>query len=195
MYYFLCVVFRNDYSSKLQEWKLSQIYDGEEIRFGNRYPSLIKFFQGNLEKSLVVFFPGWAHLGRISYGFPGCNEDQYLAHSITNKGYPYLATSYPIDHPVYDKTYPEFSLTNWGNMAAEITKQVISDNQLSNKVIAIFWSAAGQVMRHFNVACESLEIEVQFSLGLESSPASIIPSDRIVGMKKTLGEMDNRYQI
>lgn len=145
MYYFRCVVFRNDYSSKLQEGKLSLIYDGEEIRVGNGYPSLIRFFGGNPEKPLIVFSPGWAFLGRISYGFPGCNKEQFLAHWINKKGYPFLATSYPMDHPVYERIYPEFSLTDWGNMAAGLTKEIIIENKLSNEVIGVNWSAAGQV--------------------------------------------------
>src|SRR3989304_2722742 len=161
------------------------IYENEEIRIGNGFPSLVRFFQGNSTKPLVVFFPGWAHLGRISYDFPGCKKEHFLAHWLTQKGYPFLATSYPLDHAVYDRVYPEFTLTDWGEMAAEIVNLVIVENQLRKDVIGISWSAAGQVIRPFNVACKSLGINVLFHLGLETSPALLIPSDRIIGMKKT----------
>src|SRR3989304_3152002 len=163
------------------------IYEDEEIRIGNRIPSLVRFFQGNSTKPLVVFFPGWAHLGRISYGFPGCNKEHFIPHWLTLKGYPFLATSYPLDHAVYDRVYPGFTLTDWGKMAAEIVNQVILENALPlpKEVIGISWSAAGQVIRPFNVACKSLGINVLFHLGLEASPALLIPSDRTIGMNKT----------
>src|SRR3990170_8621691 len=161
------------------------IYEDEEIRIGDGFPSLVRFFQGNSTKPLVVFFPGWAHLGRISYGFPGCNKEHFIAQWINQKGYSFLATSYPLDHAVYDRVYPEFTLTDWGEMAAEIVNLVIVENQLRKDVIGISWSAAGQVIRPFNVACKSLGINVLFHLGLETSPALLIPSDRIIGMKKT----------
>src|SRR3970040_475232 len=164
---------------------MQQMYENEEIRIGNGFHSLVRFFQGNSTKPLVVFFPGWAHLGRISYGFPGCKKYDFLAHWLTEKGYPFLATSYPLDHAVYDRVYPEFTLTDWGKMAAEITNQFILENALPKEVIGISWSAAGQVIRPFNVACKSLGINVLFHLGLEASPALLIPSDRIIGMKKT----------
>jgi hypothetical protein len=178
---------------------MQQIYEDEEIRIGNGFPSLVRFFPGDPTKPLVVFFPGWAHLGRISYGIPECNKKHFLAHWLTKKGYPFLATSYPIDHPVYDRVYPEFNLTSWGEMAAEITNQFISENSLSKEVIGISWSASGQVMRPFNVACKSLGIDVRFHLGLEASPALIIPPDRTVGMKKTEKHMvslkDSHYDL
>jgi len=164
---------------------LNLIYDNEVIRFGKDFPSLVRSFQSDPAKPLVVFFPGWAHLGRISYGYPDCNEEHFLAHWIIKRGYPFLATSYPISHPIYAKLYPEFSLTDWGEMAAEITTQVIEEGRLNKEVIGISWSAAGQVIRPYNVACKSLGIKVLFHLGLESSPALIIPSDRTSGMKTT----------
>src|SRR3989304_844209 len=175
------------------------IYENEEIRIGNGFPSLVRFFQGNSTKPLVVFFPGWAHLARISYGFPGCNKEHFIAHWLTQKGYPFLATSYPIDHLVYDHAYPEFTLTDWGKMAAEIVNKVIVENQLRKDFIGISLSAAGQVIRPFNVACKFLGINVLFHLGLEASPALLASSDRTIGMKKTEKGMvslrDSHYDL
>ncbi len=175
------------------------IYEDEEIRIANGFPSLVRFFRGSSTKPLVVFFPGWAHLGRISYGFPGCNKEHFIAQWINQKGYSFLATSYPLDHAVYDRVYPEFTLTDWGKMAAEITNQFILENALPKEVIGISWSAAGQVIRPFNVACKSLGINVLFHLGLEASPALLVTSDRTIGMKKTEKGMvslrDSHYDL
>ncbi len=164
---------------------MGYVFDNEEIRYGGGYPSLVRLFEGDSSKPLVVFSPGWAHLGRIAYGFPGSDEKNFLAYWITKKGYPFLVVSYPIDHPVYDTVYPEFSLTDWGNMTAEIASVCISEYGLGNEIIGISWSAAGQVIRPFNVACGSLGLEVLFHLGIEATPALTVPTDRTVGMKKT----------
>jgi hypothetical protein len=164
---------------------MSALFEGEQIRSGSGYPSLIRFFEGDADKPLVVFFPGWSHLGRISYGFPGCDKSQFLAHWVTKKGYSFLATSYPIDHPVYDRAYPEFTLTDWAEMVAQIVKEIISEHGLKKEIICINWSAAGQVIRPFNVAISRTGINLKFTLGAEASPGLQFPSDRTKGLRKT----------
>jgi len=164
---------------------MSALFEGEQIRSGNGYPSLIRFFEGDSDKPLVVFFPGWCHLGRISYGYPGCDESQFLAHWITKKGYSFLATSYPIDHQVYDRAYPEFTLTDWAEMVAQIVEEIISEHGLKKEIICINWSAAGQVIRPFNVAICKTGINLKFTLGAEASPGLQFPSDRRKGLRKT----------
>jgi len=164
---------------------MSSLFDGEEIRNGSGYPSLIRFFEGEANKPLIVFFPGWSHLGRISYGFPGCDESQFLSHWITKKDYSFLATSYPIDHPVYDKVFPEFTLTDWAEMVAQIVEEIISEHGLTKEIICINWSAAGQVIRPFNVAINKRGINLKFTLGAEASPGLQFPSDRTKGLRKT----------
>ena len=164
---------------------MTSLFENEEVRFGNGFPSLIRFCKGAPEKPLVVFFPGWSCLGRISYGFLGCDEKQFLAHWVVKKGYSFLATSYPIDHPVYEKVYPEFTLTDWGEMAAQIVDEVISEHGLKKEIISIHWSASGQVIRPFNVSCKKRGIDLKFTLGIEATPALLIPSDRKKGLRKT----------
>jgi hypothetical protein len=170
---------------------MSFLYENEEVRFGNEFPSLLSFFKGDPVKTLVIFFPGGFHLGRISYGHPGCNEMDFLAYWLVKKGYSFLATSYPIDHPVYSDVYPEFALSDWGEMAAGIVNQFISENGLRRDVICINWSASGQVVRPFNVACKSLGINILFDLVIEASPPFLIPSVYNSGMKKNKNNMVN----
>lgn len=165
------------------------LLENEEIRFHNGFPSLVRFFKGDSQKPLVVFFPGWAHLGRISYGFVGCDEKHFLAYWLVKKGYSFLATSYPIDHPVYSDVYPGFTLTDWGKMASEIVDQFISENRLKKGVIGINWSASGQIIRPFNVACKSLGINVRFNLSIEASPALLMPPEYNLDIKKTKRNM------
>lgn len=164
---------------------MRNIYENEEIRIGNTFPSLVRFTKGESSKPLVVFFPGWSHLGRISYGFPECDEKQFLAYWVSKKGYSFLATSYPIDHPVYDKAYPSFTLSDWGDMVAQIANTYISEQGLKKDIIAINWSASGQVIRPFNVACKNKGINLKFTLGIEATPGLQVPRDRTKGLRKT----------
>ena len=168
---------------------MRHIHDNEEIVDANGFPSLVRFYKGDPDKPLVVFFPGWSHLGRISYGFPGCDEKQFLAYWIRKKGYSFLAISYPMDHPVYDHVYPDFTLTDWGDMAAQIVDQFISGHKLKNEVIGLNWSAAGQAIRPFSVACQKKSINNKFTLGIEATPGLQIPSDRKKGQRKTKKNM------
>lgn len=165
------------------------LFDGEEIRRAGGYPLLVRFFPGSPGKPLVVFFPGWAHLGRIAYGVPGCDPASFPAHWITRKGYPFLATSYPLDHPVYERPYPGFTLSDWGDTVAEVAREVIAENRLSGELIGISWSAAGQAMRPFNVACRRLGLQVRWHLGIEASPAMLLPPARTQGIERTARNM------
>lgn len=136
-----------------------------------------------------MFFPGWAHLGRIAYGAPGCDPTGFPAHWITRKGYPFLATSYPLDHPVFERPYPEFTLRDWGATVAEVARQVIAEHGLGNAVIGLSWSAAGQAMRPFKVACGQLGLGVLWHLGIEASPAMLLPPARVAGLARTARNM------
>ena len=170
-------------------WLENILLENEEIRFHNRFPSLVRFFKGDPERPLIVFPPGWSHLGRISYGFPDCDERQFLAYWLVKKGYSFLATSYPIDHPVYEAVHPEFALSDWGEMAAEIVDQIITENNLKKELIDINWSASGQVIRPFNVACVARGINVRFHMAIEATPGIQVPFDRTKGLKKTRKNM------
>ena len=168
---------------------MRNIYENEEIVTANGFPSLVRFYKGDSDKPLVVFFPGWSHLGRISYGFPGCDEKQFLAYWVRKKGFSFLAISYPMDHSVYDEVYPDFTLTDWGEMAAGIVVQFITDHKLKNEVIGVNWSAAGQAIRPFSVSCQNRGINHKFTLGIEATPGLQIPSDRKKGQRKTKKNM------
>lgn len=168
---------------------MSLLFQNEEIRSGYNYPSLTRFFPAKSDKPLVVFSPGWGFLGRISYGIPVQNQKNFLAYWVNKNGYPFLSVSYPLDHPVYEDVYPGFTLNDWGKMTAEITNQIIEENELRREVIGINWSSSGQVVRHFNVFCKSLGINLLFDLGIEATPALAISSDRTLGIKKTEKDM------
>ena len=167
----------------------NQLSDGEEIRQARGYPLLVRFFPGNPAKPLVVFFPGWAHLGRIAYGALGCDPTSFPAHWISQKGYPFIATSHPLDHPVYDRPCPEFTLTDWGNTVADVARAFIVEHGLTNELIGISWSAAGQAIRPFNVACRRIGLRVRWHLAIEATPAMLLSPARTRGIERTARNM------
>ena len=179
---------------------MTELFAGESMVHDDGYPMLVRYFPSAArEKSttgrpLVVFFPGWAHLGRIAYGYPGCTEEHFLAPWITRLGYPFLATSYPLAHPVFDRPYPAFGLRDWGACAAAACERIIGTEGLSRRVIGVSWSAAGQVIRPFNVACRNRGIEVCFHLAIEGTPALVLPPDRTGGITKTAAGLVSIHQ-
>ena len=149
----------------------SSLYPGEKILTANGYPALVKFIKGSPKKPTVVFIPGFAHLARISYGYPTGNPKNFLSYWLNKKGYSFLGISYPLDNPVFSDVYPAFNHEDWGKQAADITKMYIKNNNLSNKVIIIGWSMGGGIAPTFNIAAEKTGIEVDFFIGLSSDPA------------------------
>lgn len=146
------------------------LYPGEKVVSAAGYPALIKFIKGKPDKPLIVFIPGDSHLARISYGYPGSNPRDFLSYWLQQAGYSFLAVSYPLENPVYSETYPDFSIKIWGKQVAEITKQVIARNKLSNHVILVAWSMGGSIAESFNVAAKQNGLDVDLFVGLSSMP-------------------------
>lgn len=147
------------YASVIQA---ANLYPGEEIRMGDGYPALVKFVKGDPSKPTIVFVPGALSLARAAYGTPESNEQDFLAYWVNKKGYSFLAISYPLDNPVYENTFPDFSIQNWGKQDAEITKQLLEENDLNKNVILMGWSMGGMVPQSYNVAAKNLGINVEF---------------------------------
>lgn len=174
---------------------MTDLFAGEDIFHEDGYPMLVRYFPGAAKgngaagRPLVVFFPGWAHLGRIAYGYPGCSEEHFLAPWITRLGYPFLATSYPLAHPVFERPYPAFGLRDWGETAAAACQRVIEAERLSRRIIGLSWSAAGQVVRPFNAACRGRGLDVDFHLAIEGTPAMLLPKDRAGVLTKTAAQL------
>jgi pimeloyl-ACP methyl ester carboxylesterase len=146
------------------------LYPGEEIMNAAGYPALVKFIKGKPDMPLVVFVPGDSHLARISYGYPGGNPKDFLSYWLQQEGYSFLAMSYPLENPVYSGTYPDFSIQTWGKQVAEIAKQFITKNNLSNHLILVAWSMGGSIAQSFNAAAQKNGLQVDFFVGLSAVP-------------------------
>lgn len=148
----------------------SLLYPGEEIRMADGYPALVRFNEGDARQPLVVFITGGGVLARIAYGHPQAKAEDFLAFWLHQAGYPFLAISYPLDNPVFDTVYPEFSVRNWGRQAAEIIHQVLEENKLSRQVIVLGWSMAGRIAESINTAARQWNFNIDFFVPLAAIP-------------------------
>jgi hypothetical protein len=153
------------------------LFPGEALHWLNGIEYLTYFKKGNADKFLIVFLPGWGHLGRIAYAGAGISPEDFLAHAFLEKGYSFLAISYPLEHPVYSQPYPQMHLQDWAQAAADMAGEICKEHELPG-LIPVHWSAAGQLMTSFHKASQALKLSHLFSVSLEATPPILIPPER-----------------
>lgn len=174
----------------------AEIYPYEEMITASGYPCLKMFQNGKPELPLVIFITGEGIFARVAYGHPSGQPSDFLAHWFKEAGYPFLALTYPMDHPVYSTFFPEFSVIDWGNQIAEIAEEVIQKNGLKKSMIALGWSIGGRVVESLNAALTLRNLSLEFFIGLSPCPPvfSLIPAITR-GFKMTeKGYVENSYE-
>ncbi|MBL7481287.1 hypothetical protein [Legionella bononiensis] len=146
------------------------LFPGEKIIKVNGVESLVYFSPGDSNKPLLVFIPGDSHLARIAYGYPAGNPKNFLAYWLKKEGYPFLALSYPLKNAVYSQVYPDFTIQDWGEQAATIISQTITDHQLKKKFIILGWSMGGSIENRLTQSAHQKGLDVQLFIGLASMP-------------------------
>ena len=149
--------------------ELATLYPSEKLLSGAGYPALVYFKKGHPEKPLIVGIPGGAHLARVFYGCSSCSNEDFLAHWIHELGYSFAAISYPVDHPIFQSTHPEFSIKAWGAQAAEISKTLIDSHNLAPRVVCIGWSMAGKITQPFFYAAKERQLDVILYISLSAT--------------------------
>ncbi|MGH6938731.1 hypothetical protein [Hypericibacter sp.] len=145
------------------------IYPGEEIREGGGYPALVKFEPGRAGQPLVVFVTGGGVLARIAYGHPQGRPADFLGHWLREEGYPFLARSYPLDHPVFDRVYPEFSVRDWGEQTAEIVAQTLETQGGPRQILVLAWSMAGRIAEPLAAALKRRGIAIELFVAMAAA--------------------------
>ena len=174
------------------------LYSGEKLIYSADYPALAYFIKGDPNKPLVVFVPGDSHLARIAYGYAGGNKKDFLAHWINQLGYSFLAISYPLENPVFDKVYPEYNITDWGKQIAAISAETIKTNNLSKDVIVLGWSMGGKVAQSVHVAAKQNNINIDLFVALSADPPipGLLPANIVSSIKPLpngLADRENFY--
>ncbi|MES2615602.1 MAG: hypothetical protein V4591_09325 [Bdellovibrionota bacterium] len=146
----------------------SKIYEGEQLVEINKVQTLYKYIEGDAKKPLIIFIPGAAHLARISYGFPGGKEEDFLSYWWHKKGYPFLGVSYPTDNAVFSKIYPEFSIKDWGHQVATLAKNIVKTNHLSGHVVVLAWSMGGNIEESVQESLTKARLNCDQFIGLSA---------------------------
>jgi hypothetical protein len=150
------------------------LYDGEQSNIIAGHPVVHKYISGrDFSQPLVVFVPGMAHNGRISYGHPGSQSKDFLAHWFNQQGYNFLAVSYPLDAepPLMPATSPHFTIPEWGTQTAAVISQVVKANSIDGKIIILGWSMAGKILLPVTLALQKLGLDVDLFVSLAATPA------------------------
>ncbi|MEM6463487.1 MAG: alpha/beta hydrolase [Pseudomonadota bacterium] len=157
-------------------WKAERIsqpeglYAGEEMLATNGVETLTYFKAGDPEKPLIVFVPGGFHLARVAYGYPGGDEKDFLAYWLGKQGYSFLGASYPTGNKVYSKSYPGYTIRDWGKQVAATAKFYIDENNLSGEIIVLGWSAGGQIAQSVYEASQDAGLDMSLFVALAATP-------------------------
>lgn len=135
---------------------------GERMLSGADFSALACVRPGLPSKPLVVLLPGGGHFGRIFYGHPDCEPDDFLVTHLACDGFSTLALSYP--------ALPEMTITQWAAAIAAMTADHLAESQLPRRIVAVGWSLAGRLARTLSVACRDLGIEIEVFIGLSAAP-------------------------
>jgi pimeloyl-ACP methyl ester carboxylesterase len=150
-----------------------QLYKGEKVVTAAGFPTVAWFRKGDADKPLIVFAPGGHHMARIAYGgHEGSKEQDFLAHWLGQKGYSFLALSYPIDTKAFETKHPEFTAQDWGKQVAELAAATIKENGLSNQVALVAWSMGGKVVQPGYQAMTEAGLDVEAAISFAATPGT-----------------------
>lgn len=150
------------------------LYDGEQIQKGAGFPAITYFVKGSEGAPLVVFVPGAHHMARVAYGgHKGARQEDFLAYWLHQKGYHFLAVSYPVDIATggLETNHPDFMIRDWGAQIAAIARSTIDEHGLDNRVIVLGWSMAGKVAQSVYEAARANNLQFDCYVSLAATPA------------------------
>ncbi|MEV0290329.1 hypothetical protein AB0H36_39895 [Kribbella sp. NPDC050820] len=146
-----------------------KLFAGESLCERAGFPYLTYYRAGSKDKPLVIFSPGGGHLARVVYGHDGANREDFLDYWLESLGYGLLAISYPSDHPIFERPYPEMSVSDWGKSLASVVAAFIDEKELSPRIILVGWSMSGRLVSTFAQAARELKLESMCFISLAAS--------------------------
>ncbi len=152
----------------------ADLYAGERLEKAAGFSAITYFLKGKEGAPLVVFIPGAHHMARVAYGgHEGARKENFLAHWLKQKGYHFLAASYPIDiaRGGMETHHPDFMIRDWGAQTAALVRKTIDENGLGNRVIVLGWSMAGKIAQSVHEAARKENLRLDFFVSLAATPA------------------------
>lgn len=152
-----------------------KLYGGEESVTAAGFPAVAYFRKGDPQKPLIVFVPGAHNMARVAYGgHDGSRPDDFLDHWLGQKGYSFLALSYPVDlkNPAFATKHPDFNAQAWGKQIAEIAKAKIAENGLGKDIVIAAWSMAGKVVQPTYKASKDAGLSVVTTISFAATPGA-----------------------
>ena len=149
----------------------AQLDPGEELRVAAGFSALIRLLGGAPGRPLVVFVTGGGVLARVAYGHGDARPEDFLAYWLHRAGYSFLATSYPLGHPVFPQAYPAFTVRDWAAQTAELARSAVVDHGLAPRILVLAWSMAGRIAQPLGTACRERGLEIELFLPMAATPA------------------------
>lgn len=148
----------------------SFLFPGEDMVLNDGFEVLVRFRKGDADKPLIVFLPGGGHLARVAYGHPSAQTTDFLDHWLSEKGFSFLALSYPCDHPAFARSYPGMTSSEWSRCAAEITQAFVVGHGLSRSIMLVGWSMAGKILPVFSRRISEFGLQLDCFISLAATP-------------------------
>ncbi|MEZ5910713.1 MAG: hypothetical protein R3D31_18100 [Hyphomicrobiaceae bacterium] len=148
-------------------------YPGEMLAEAAGFPALSWFRPGEAGRPLVVFVPGAHHLARIAYGgHDGARAEDFLAHWLAERGFPFLAASYPVATPraAMPGPFPAFTARDWGRQVAALARRTVEAHGLAPRLVVLVWSMAGKIAQSVHEAAREAGLAVDLVVGFAATP-------------------------
>ncbi|KAI1623933.1 hypothetical protein EDD37DRAFT_390750 [Exophiala viscosa] len=124
---------------------------------------------------LVVLIPGGAHNARVYYGgHEGHSAHDYLAHWLSQLGFPVLAISYPLESEpeLMPPVSPGLRIHTWGRQAASVTRSVVDATRslAGREILLVGWSMGGRIVAPYTEAAIKYGLRVGLFVSLAATP-------------------------
>ncbi len=131
----------------------------------------IRYFKkGRADRPVIVFVPGGGHLGRIGYGHPGSDPEEFLGAWLGKLGYGFLAVSPPSDYPAFTRFSPEVSMMEWAETIVRVMREALDNAGLPRRCVLCAWSMGGKIAGAFTRAAREHGLVVEAFISLSSKP-------------------------